>query len=79
MSMFGTRMTAGCSMLPLIAAAPSESARGGYVIDGDTFRLASDEPIRIAGIDAPTTDDDRKCFKERLWKLVKHKPVVKSP
>ena len=70
-------MTTGCIML-LIAAAPSESARVGYVIDGDTFRPASGERIRIAGFDAPATDDDPKRFKERLGKLVKHKPVVKS-
>jgi len=71
-------MTADCAMLLLIAAAPSESARVGYVIDGDTFRPASGERIRIAGFDAPATDDDPKRFKERLGKLVKHKPVVKS-
>lgn len=44
-------MTAGCSML-LIAAAPSESERVGYVID-DTFRMADGERIRIAGMFAP--------------------------
>ncbi len=41
MSTLGARMTAGCTMLLLIAAAPAESARVGHVIDGDTFRAAN--------------------------------------
>lgn len=65
MSTLGTRMTAGCSLLFLIAAAPSQSARVGYVIDGDTFRLASGERSRIAGIDAPETQEGQaKCHSE---------------
>ena len=67
------------SLLLLIAAAPSESARVGYIIEVDTYRLASGDRIYIAGIDAPANEDDSKRFKERLGKLVKHKPVVKSP
>ncbi len=36
-----------------------------YVIDGDTFRLASGERIRIAGIDAPETQRGQaKCRRE---------------
>lgn len=36
-----------------------------YVIDGDTFRLASGERIRIAGIDAPETQPGQaKCLRE---------------
>jgi len=38
---------------PLNAAPGPDQARVAYVIDGDTFRLASGERIRIAGIDAP--------------------------
>lgn len=38
---------------PLNAAPGLDQARVAYVIDGDTFRLASGERIRIAGIDAP--------------------------
>ena len=65
MSALGARMTAGSIMLLLIAAAPAESARVGYVIDGDTFRLASGERIRIAGIDAPETQERQaKCRRE---------------
>ena len=65
MSTLGARMTAGSIMLLLIAAAPAESARVGYVIDGDTFRLASGERIRIAGIDAPETQERQaKCRRE---------------
>jgi len=43
---------------------------------GATFRWASGERIRIAGMDASATVDDPKRFKERLGKLVKHKPIV---
>lgn len=42
-------------LLPGIAHARAETGRVAYVIDGDTFRLASGERIRIAGIDAPET------------------------
>jgi micrococcal nuclease len=35
------------------AAGPQDSGKVAWVIDGDTFRLASGEKIRIAGIDAP--------------------------
>jgi len=52
--------------LLLGAAAPAQSARVAYVIDGDTFRLASGERIRIAGIDAPETQPRQaKCARER--------------
>lgn len=47
------RLPASCAALLLIAAAPPDQGRVGYVIDGDTFRLESGERIRIAGIDAP--------------------------
>ena len=42
-----------CLAQPLIAASRPDQARVAYVIDGDTFRLAGGERIRIAGIDAP--------------------------
>jgi micrococcal nuclease len=45
-------------------AVAQQSATGTirYVTDGDTFRLASGERIRIAGIDAPETDPRQaKC------------------
>jgi len=42
-----------CLAQPLTAAPGPDQARVAYVIDGDTFRLASGERIRIAGIDAP--------------------------
>jgi micrococcal nuclease len=44
-----------CLALPLTAAPRPDRARVAYVIDGDTFRLAGGERIRIAGIDAPET------------------------
>lgn len=46
----------------LATAAPSRKPDRGvvrYVTDGDTFRLASGERIRIAGIDAPETHRDQ--------------------
>ena len=47
------------------AAAPADRARVAYVIDGDTFRLASGERIRVAGIDAPETQPGQaKCARE---------------
>jgi micrococcal nuclease len=55
MSMIVLRLLVGSAALLLIAAAPPDRARVGYVIDGDTFRLESGERIRIAGIDAPET------------------------
>lgn len=65
MSELVARMTTGCFMLLLVAAAPPDSARVGYVIDGDTFRLASGERIRIAGIDAPETRQGQaRCRRE---------------
>lgn len=48
-------MFALSAVLLLGAAAPPRQASVAYVIDGDTFRLASGERIRIAGIDAPET------------------------
>lgn len=51
--------------LLLGAAAPPQSGRVAYVIDGDTFQLASGERIRIAGIDAPETQPGlAKCAQE---------------
>lgn len=51
--------------LLLGAAAPPRQASVAYVIDGDTFRLASGERIRIAGIDAPETRPGQaKCRRE---------------
>jgi endonuclease YncB( thermonuclease family) len=55
MSMIVLRLPAICAALLLIAVAPPDQGRVGYVIDGDTFRLESGERIRIAGIDAPET------------------------
>lgn len=52
----------------LVAAAPAGPERGrvAWVTDGDTFRLASGERIRIAGIDAPETQArNAKCRAER--------------
>lgn len=51
----------------LAAAAPADPQRGrvAWVADGDTFRLASGERIRIAGIDAPETQPgNAKCRAE---------------
>ena len=54
----------GAALL-LGAAAPAEPGRVAYVIDGDTFRLASGERVRIAGIDAPETQPRQaKCAQE---------------
>lgn len=51
--------------LLLGAAAPPQPGRVAYVVDGDTFRLASGERIRIAGIDAPETQRGQaKCARE---------------
>lgn len=51
--------------LLLGAAAPAQRASIAYVIDGDTFRLASGERIRVAGIDAPETRPGQaKCRRE---------------
>ncbi|MDF2381773.1 thermonuclease family protein [Nostoc ellipsosporum NOK] len=51
--------------LLLGAAPPNGPARVAYVIDGDTFRLASGERIRLAGIDAPETRRGQaKCRRE---------------
>lgn len=51
--------------LLLAAVAPAQPARVAYVIDGDTFRLATGERIRIAGIDAPETQPGQaKCRRE---------------
>lgn len=51
--------------LLLAAAAPAQPVRVAYVIDGDTFRLATGERIRIAGIDAPETRPGQaKCRRE---------------
>ena len=51
----------------LLSAAPGEPQRGrvAWVTDGDTFRLATGERIRIAGIDAPKTQArNAKCRAE---------------
>jgi len=39
MLMIALRLLTGCAALLLIAAAPPDQGRVGYVIDGDTFRL----------------------------------------
>lgn len=47
------------ALLLVTAPASAQRATTGtirYVTDGDTFRLASGERIRISGIDAPETD-----------------------
>jgi len=47
------------TLLFVTTPAPAQQVAMGtirYVTDGDTFRLASGERIRIAGIDAPETD-----------------------
>jgi endonuclease YncB( thermonuclease family) len=51
----------------LLSAAPGERQHGrvAWVTDGDTFRLASGERIRIAGTDAPETQpDNARCRAE---------------
>jgi endonuclease YncB( thermonuclease family) len=53
MSTIVPRLPTSCAALLLVAAAPLDQARVGYVIDGDTFRLESGERIHIAGIDTP--------------------------
>lgn len=58
-------MFALSAVLLLGAAAPPRQASVAYVIDGDTFRLASGERTRIAGIDAPETQPGHaKCGRE---------------
>ncbi len=65
MLMIALRLLTGCAALLLIAAAPPDQGRVGYVIDGDTFRLESGERIRIAGIDAAETQAGQaKCRAE---------------
>ncbi|UIJ46263.1 thermonuclease family protein [Sphingomonas cannabina] len=60
----GLRRAAGLAALLLTGAAP-DRGRIAYVIDGDTFRLTSGERIRIAGIDAPETQQGQaKCARE---------------
>ncbi|OLP58931.1 nuclease [Xaviernesmea oryzae] len=52
-----------CAVLPSNASA--ERGRIVWVIDGDTFRMADGERIRIAGIDAAETDPAHaKCAAE---------------
>lgn len=51
----------------LVAATPAraEPAVVANVIDGDTFRLSTGERIRIAGIDAPETQEGQaRCHAE---------------
>lgn len=58
-------IAAFAAALLLGAAAPAGQARVAHVTDGDTFRLASGERIRIAGIDAPETQRGQaKCGRE---------------
>lgn len=65
MRRIGARAAALGAALLLGAAAPAEPGRVAYVIDGDTFRLASGERVRIAGIDAPETQPRQaKCAQE---------------
>ncbi len=65
MSTIAIRMLTSCAALLLVAAAPPDQGRVGYVIDGDTFRLESGERIRIAGIDTPETQKGQaKCSAE---------------
>ncbi len=55
-------MGVGLFASSLPALADGTTGRVAWVIDGDTFRLASGERIRIAGIDAPETRADQaKC------------------
>ncbi|KTQ96368.1 nuclease [Aureimonas ureilytica] len=47
------------------AVAAPTTGRVAWVIDGDTFRLASGERIRLAGIDAPESRKDQaRCAEE---------------
>jgi endonuclease YncB( thermonuclease family) len=52
--MLALAVTVATLALPATASAQN-SGRVAYVTDGDTFRLANGERIRIAGIDAPET------------------------
>ena len=61
----GTCAGAVAAAFLLGAAAPTQTGHVAYVVDGDTFRLASGERIRIAGIDAPETQGRQaKCPQE---------------
>lgn len=54
-----------CAAPPLLTTAAQAQERVRYVTDGDTFRLASGERIRIAGIDAPESRKRQaKCSAE---------------
>lgn len=58
-------LAAAVPLLVLSAPASAEPARVAYVIDGDTFSLDTGERIRIAGIDAPETQQGQaKCCAE---------------
>lgn len=61
------RAVLAIAALLLVAAAPdaAQIGRVARITDGDTFRLASGERIRIAGIDAPETQaGNAKCSAE---------------
>lgn len=65
MSTIAIRLLTSCAAVLLVAAAPPDQGRVGYLIDGDTFRLESGERIRIAGIDTPETQKGQaKCSAE---------------
>jgi micrococcal nuclease len=61
------KLAAVGTLLLMTNAVDAHAATGrvAWVTDGDTFRLESGERIRIAGIDAPETDEDQaKCRAE---------------
>jgi len=52
-------------LAPVAAPAPQDHGVVAWVIDGDTFRLAGGEKIRIAGIDAPESrKQNARCATE---------------
>lgn len=58
-------MLAAAALFVSAAPAAPQHGRVAWVADGDTFRLASGERIRIAGIDAPETQPgNAKCRAE---------------
>lgn len=68
MTMRIAQCAALAATVALLVAARTEERQSGQVArvtDGDTFRLASGERIRIAGIDAPETQPgNAKCSAE---------------
>lgn len=59
-------ISASLLLSPALSAQGEEAALVASVADGDTFRLSTGERIRIAGIDAPETQEGQaRCTRER--------------